>query len=598
MAEARLSAISHPSSVVNTKKCQGCPEMMVDLDSHDLCMFCLTTAHNSSVCEDCKALPLPIFSARMAILGDVILNGRWPDDWKKQLAEAQMTTWFPSGSSPLLENLSGKRPCESDHGSLSEESRTKKPKSKRSKPTKKQSEEAWKRSMEGNIATILTMITELKSSAATPVTKVTPQEESEGHETGEEDPPDPHDLSITHILDTSIGHRDVTICASTLRPPPSTRIPRIQDRDKHEEASLYSEPEDLGRTEKRRLHLSGLRDLCPKLAHADLTTDQGSSYFSMMTGPNKTKHSDLCMPFLPEVFQAVADSSEVSVSKGLSSSAKISKYYPTTQPAESGILQPRVIPKDLLTFVSPASLQEVGASGRKAHLKKGTAEGNKEAAAVESHKQACSYLRLANNTEIGVDVASSLLDKAQASVDEALSPSNVPAKSQYALLDLHRTVALLRNTVFDLKSTNNDLMQAVVSQYNHSVTDRREAWLSASSLPKGTVNELKLTDLPKPSLADPEQPLSLFGSVGSQVLQEQAEILKEQRRLDQMRKSVQPSKGPQNNASSRGGQSNRRSRGGFRGRGRGRHNKSQGRGGHSQGNKQSFPKDKPQNKQD
>ena len=75
--------------------------------------------------------------------------------------------------------------------------------------------------------------------------------------------------------------------------------------------------------------------------------------------------------------------------------------------------QPRSVPRGLLLFVPQGLLQEMGASGHKARLRKGTQQDACKEAAIKSHTQACEYLRLTNNTEIGVEVCQSLLQRAE-----------------------------------------------------------------------------------------------------------------------------------------------------------------------------------------
>ena len=51
------------------------------------------------------------------------------------------------------------------------------------------------------------------------------------------------------------------------------------------------------------------------------------------------------MPFLWEVFQQVAQSDVKKQGKRLDLVKKMAKLYPTTELAESGVMQPRLVPK-------------------------------------------------------------------------------------------------------------------------------------------------------------------------------------------------------------------------------------------------------------
>ena len=53
---------------------------------------------------------------------------------------------------------------------------------------------------------------------------------------------------------------------------------------------------------------------------------------------------------------------------------KVGHLYPTTEPAEGGLLQPRFIPKELRQFVPTNVLAESGASGQSARLRPSTFE--------------------------------------------------------------------------------------------------------------------------------------------------------------------------------------------------------------------------------
>ena len=48
-----------------------------------------------------------------------------------------------------------------------------------------------------------------------------------------------------------------------------------------------------------------------------------------------------------------------------------------------------------------------------------------------------------------------------------------------------RNMALMSNIVYNLKSTNNDLLKVSLAQYNQALDDRREDWVNVVQLPTG-----------------------------------------------------------------------------------------------------------------
>ena len=75
-----------------------------------------------------------------------------------------------------------------------------------------------------------------------------------------------------------------------------------------------------------------------------------------------------------------------------------------------------------------------------------------------------------------------------------LKSVDLPDQAQIALAQLSRNMALLNNSVFDVKSTNNDLLNLSLAQYNKALDDRREAWIKSTHLPQGVKNDLKNSD--------------------------------------------------------------------------------------------------------
>ena len=66
-------------------------------------------------------------------------------------------------------------------------------------------------------------------------------------------------------------------------------------------------------------------------------------------------------------------------------------------------------------FVDDSKLANLGASGRALRLKSSTSEGAKEVSVIKAHEQACAFIRLANNIEIGMEVCASLVNRSKQS---------------------------------------------------------------------------------------------------------------------------------------------------------------------------------------
>ena len=271
--------------------------------------------------------------------------------------------------------------------------------------------------------------------------------------------------------------------------------PSVVDDSSHcpdeEDWEDMPDPEELGRAEKRRMFLQGLRNLVPELEHAPVAEAQASGHFSLLQVADRTDK----MPFLAEMFSQVALSG-VNQNRGArnrkrSMIPRMNKRYPTTQPAEGGLLLPRYVPSELSQFVYTNQLQESGSSGMSVRLRHNTLEGLREAGAVESHSYATTNLRLTNNLEIGVEVSNTLVGNVRKGVQK-LQEMDLPDQAKITLLSMVNNVTLLDKAVYDLKSTNNDLLKTNLLQYNQDNghdqghCDRPPYWSEESrvSLPK------------------------------------------------------------------------------------------------------------------
>ena len=113
-----------------------------------------------------------------------------------------------------------------------------------------------------------------------------------------------HGFSLDSIF------KDVEEYASDIRAQPVDRIPRaphsVSGDSVSSKVSILQESEDgehdmedeLGRGERRKMYLLGLRNIVPELKHAPLDQGQTSGHFSLL----QTKDKGDKMPFLANCF--------------------------------------------------------------------------------------------------------------------------------------------------------------------------------------------------------------------------------------------------------------------------------------------------------
>ena len=73
--------------------------------------------------------------------------------------------------------------------------------------------------------------------------------------------------------------------------------------------------------------------------------------------------------------------------------SSMARFYATSEPAESGLLQPGHVPRELIQHVHQNKLSKAGASGKSARLHTSTKEGVKEAQALQSFQYASNSIR-------------------------------------------------------------------------------------------------------------------------------------------------------------------------------------------------------------
>ena len=302
-------------------------------------------------------------------------------------------------------------------------------------------------------------------------------------------------------------------------PPPSFPIPRRSESPSPSRVDVESDSDsdleiDINRKDKRKLYLHSLRTLVPSLKHDTQREAKESGHFSLLQKPTTVVPK---MPFLDEVFTQVANTSSPSDpfnKSKVKNFRKIKKYYPTTEPAESGLLSLRKVPPEILNQVPNYKINK---NVQKQSLNPTFVEGTKEQAAIQSFNYASAAMRIANNAEIGVEAQGSLINRCFNSLDRITKsmivdddPIELPTSVQNQLGSIKTSLNLMRQTLFDLKSSNNDLLQLALGQYNDSLMQHRNAWLGATQLPLALVNQLKVSDMPQPKPTDGKGQLDMF----------------------------------------------------------------------------------------
>ena len=607
----------------HTKQCVSCTKSMHEADGHDLCIKCLTPSHDMGECSICCAFPFPLVKTRNEIIDDVLSNGVWPIDWEVKLASTEnvvfgsIHTIATSNLAASLESTgkTGKeghevqtlkkqvtpsRSIASPTAASSQQTEKAKPAAK--KPSKAQQDAQWKEEVNSALSFISEYIKKQEakkearkgkgkgkrskkvsdSSSDTDVGSQEVSREPEVHRL-EEHPPKKkarHEVPTKRVPVATLPNPDTdqSVLSLTLGPefatqppPPQFSIPRKHFSDLASSKDSDSQEDDdeeevssIGRGDRRKLYLQGLRNLVPQLKHPDLPKAPVSGHFSLLM----PKQKETVMPFLPQVFEQVTRSAKRSEKKKVNVPKKVAKFYSTTEPAESGILQPRYVPRELLQFVPASKLSDAGVSGVGARLKSTTPEGAKEMASLESHDHAATYIRVMNNLEIGVEANTTLIQRASKSVGKLAAMPDIPDQAQIYIAELQRSVNLMKQTVDDMKSSSNDLLQIALSQYTGSLNARRDAWLAAAQVPQALRNEVKNSDHVQPSEFDEKaKKLSLLGPEATQCLTEYIQIKKDSLLLGQPA-VVDPQTAWPWYATNRGRQSSRGVRGARGGRAR------------------------------
>jgi hypothetical protein len=506
------------------------------------------------------------------MMNECLDNGDWAEDAPVRLRLAEQEAWYKSEQTLDSSSCSTKSMRKSDSSQIVSEPPSKK--------TKDSTEDQWKTDINNTLAALSSMVQQLASAKAVVVQQEAPPIPPLPQRSEEQlkliadvrefvndnpqasTPSKSNSSDNSNSADKSGKSPDETIPKQ--RALPKAPIPRKKPEERstgkndnqddlhmyeavenyydsiefvqvqegvhqQEQAEVEPDPEidqepelDLGRLEKRKMFLSGLKTMVPDLKITQPQVNR-SGRFGMLA----QKPKENIMPFLTELFDQISLNSEVKDRRTRDPFNLLKKYYPTSEPAESGVLQGRDVPRELIDLVIPSRLVVPGASGRKAILKNSSAEGAKEEAAKVSLSQASGYIRLTNNLEIDSEVMQTLSDQVQSIVSDLEKVCGLPAVAQAKVMQLSQKVRLMGKAVYDVRATNADFARCALSQYQIALNDRRSAWISASMVLKGTASELRGADYPRPSQNDAVGRLDMFGPVGSQILKEYDQLAKD-----------------------------------------------------------------------
>ena len=561
-------------------KCFDCKKVdLHEMDGHWHCLKCLTITHDPIDCEVCSDLPKPVREIRALLVQEAVEQGTWPTNWLERLNNIQMVSQHEKSKSkqdseksdksklksPVEKTtkskkvLSKKIISSSSSSSETDEDQSNQTEDKNGEVQSKLSTnqgqlqdvtpggEGWQLSITSTVSTLaanmqamMEQMQKMAESQTKTKSKKSTKKTKSKHDSGEpakkrrktkhsSPPPSTSTSNVTSEQQTpEETYYHYEIPEELMQPSlPSTPIPRYSDQSSlHQSDLVYNSSEsdselevDINRSDKRKLYLQGLKSLVPGLKHSQQSTSQSESgHFSLMTRAPNTN----IMPMLDEVFTQVQNTATkdcyfAKFRKKILSNT--SKYYTTTEPAESGFLQPRTVPRELLQHVYPNKLSQKGASGKSATLSSNTKEGVKEQQALGSFKHATNSIRLANNMEIGIEAQGSLIKRCQRNI-QRINQFEVPEEVHGLLGSLTTSLHLMNQTLFDIKSSNNDLMKMSLGQYNQSMTDRKEAWLTATDLPPGLIQELKDSDHTVSTISDQKGSLKMFTDQDIQMLKE------------------------------------------------------------------------------
>jgi hypothetical protein len=522
--------------------------------------------HDTSSCPHCKQFPQEIFDLRMVLINEALDNSQWAIDSRERLKAVEVACWYsgPDGEldqeaepSPQKQKKRGK----SVNGKGVKRMRTNSQEQRQidaiefAKNLQNESpaqsltgtsgipeqshEDVWKKSVNETLrALTLMMQAQMSQNKAPPV----PPRPSSMTEASSSDQTIPKQRDLPkepiprkpkqHIATDAHGRQSQTL-SKTYADFERLDSSQSDGEDVVQEVvfqtSDQEDPDmdpdvseaDLGRMEKRKMHLLSIPRIVP-----DLDIPQPDKKSHRLEMLNEKQRSNL-MPFLTEMYDQISKVSVVRERRSKDPFQRLPKFYPTVEPAESGILQNRPVPRELLSYVHKDNLVKSGASGRIAKLVDTIPEGAKEHAAIQSFKQATGYIRLANNIEIDVEMCQTLIKSISSLSKDVDDMKGLPKGASSKMLQIAQKVRLLDKVVYDVQSSNADLVRSSLHQYQKSLVDRRNAWISAADLQQGTAAELRRADFPKPTHHDDPEMLDMFGCEGMAVLKENDEVQKQ-----------------------------------------------------------------------
>ena len=294
--------------------------------------------------------------------------------------------------------------------------------------------------------------------------------------------------------------------------------------------------------EKRVLWLQALKESSPELQHHTVSSSgRPSAHFSHFV----QEESKLTMPFCPlfaQEISTVAKKKEHDKVFKKSPFTLVDKYYPTVEPQESTILQPREVPRCLLDEVKSTALTNPGASGLEAKLKLSLPEGQQDEAASRIFNQSASMIRLINSQELAIQGLSVATKALLAKIEDIIEYPEVPVDAMNLLEGLKDTVSIITAGTDDLEQGNRHMSRCTLLQYNNALRAKQKAWLASTNLPNPLQQEVLRSDLdvPKGSSTDP---LSLLGEKGSKLVTDHFQKLKDDKFRDWTSQKSQASRG-------------------------------------------------------
>ena len=216
--------------------------------------------------------------------------------------------------------------------------------------------------------------------------------------------------------------------------------------------------------------LQVLREISPQLPHPPMPSEVNTLQHFGGLAPKPVKD---VMPVCPMFKNELAKTAK-HTTVNLDPFKKVIKFYKTSDPFESAVLQPRVVPRKLLQEVSSDKLKNPGASGAEARLKDSSPEGQKEQAALSSHKQACTWLCLVNSQELVVNALQSLHQTMETELNLTSMEAQTPALAR-ATRVLFGALDSAQLAVLDLQNTNLHMSRCATYQYNLASRDSQES---------------------------------------------------------------------------------------------------------------------------